>query len=129
MILFLQFPSIEKLVEFSRYDQICHQHINLFSVNSVTKVLENLGLINAYEYDMFHFGLSPYVLKRKTKLKLNHSLTADDIVNSYSDYKTYYGSLNNPIESKFINGQGFGAGLMVPTLIIIYPLSESLIDH
>ena len=126
--LFLQFPSIEKLVEFSRYDQICHQHINLFSVNSVTKVLENLGLnLNAYEYDTFHFGTIRLMFsKEKTKLKLNHSLSADDIVCSYGNYKTYYGALNNLIESKFINGQGFGAGLMVPTLNYHLPVIGKL---
>ena len=32
-ILYLQFPSMEKLVEHGRYDQICHQHINYFSLN------------------------------------------------------------------------------------------------
>ena len=32
-ILYLQFPSMEKLVEQGRYDQICHQHINYFSLD------------------------------------------------------------------------------------------------
>ncbi len=126
--LFLQFPAIEKLVEFSRYDQICHQHINLFSVNSVTKVLENLGLnLNAYEYDTFHFGTIRLMFsKGKTKIKLNQTITVGDILSSYNDYKSYYGSLNNLIESKFINGQGFGAGLMVPTLNYHLPVIEKL---
>lgn len=126
--LFLQFPSIEKLVEFSRYDQICHQHINLFSVNSVTKVLEKLGLnLNAYEYDTFHFGTIRLKFSKKgTKLSLTQSITKDDILRTYSDYQSYYNSLNSLIESKFINGQGFGAGLMVPTLNYHLPVIDKL---
>ena len=37
-ILYLQFPSMEKLIEQGRYDQICHQHINLFSLNSISNL-------------------------------------------------------------------------------------------
>jgi hypothetical protein len=126
--LFLQFPSIEKLVEFSRYDQICHQHVNLFSVNSVTKVLEEFGLnLNAYEYDTFHFGTIRLMFSKKGSImKLNYNLTVDDILSTYNSYKTYYKSLNHLIEGMFINGQGFGAGLMVPTLNYHLPVIGKL---
>lgn len=116
--LYLQFPSIEKLVDFSRYDQICHQHINLFSINSVASVLEKEGLfLNAFEFDTFHFGTIRLKFTRNKNLKKDRDLLSISTVeNSYQNYKSFYNILNSLIEDKFDNGQGFGAGLMVPTL-------------
>ena len=126
--LYLQFPSIEKLVEFSRFDQICHQHINLFSINSVSSILEKEGLfLNAYEFDTFHFGTIRLKFSRNKNLETDRKLV--DVIslkNSYNYFETFYETLNSLIGDKFIDGQGFGAGLMVPTLSYHLPCIDKL---
>ena len=49
-----------------------------------------------------------------------------DSVNSYVRFKSYYHALNNSLLNVFNNGQGFGAGLMVPTLAYNLPLINQL---
>ena len=126
--LYLQFPSVEKLVEFYRYDQICHQHINLFSINSISSVLEKEGLfLNNYEFDTFHFGTIRLKFSRDANLKMNRDkLLISNIKNTYKNYRSFYSILNSLIEDKFIDGQGFGAGLMVPTLSYHLPVINLL---
>ena len=49
-----------------------------------------------------------------------------DIKKSYENFKSFYLTLNSLIEDKFIGGQGFGAGLMVPTLAYYLPVINKL---
>jgi hypothetical protein len=127
-ILYLQFPSLEKLVEQSRYDQICHQHINYFSLNSISKLMESEGLyIQKYEFDTYHFGTLRVKLTRDTvSSKEYKSFTESEIINSYSVFRKYYHYLNDSICDVFLKGQGFGAGLMVPTLSYNLPVIDQL---
>jgi len=127
-LLFLQFPSIEKLVNHSRYDQICHQHINLFSLNSVSSLLKEEGLyLENYEYDNFHFGTIRLKFTRKKSLEMNYEIMSlQKIKDSYNNFQKFYSNLNNSIEHIFDGGQGFGAGLMVPTLTYHLPVIDKL---
>jgi cyclopropane-fatty-acyl-phospholipid synthase len=127
-ILYLQFPSMEKLIEQGRYDQICHQHINLFSLNSISNLMEKEGLyVQDYEFDTSHFGTLRIKLTRaKSVRKQSKTFTESEVVNSYIRFKSYYHALNNSLLNVFNNGQGFGAGLMVPTLAYNLPLINKL---
>jgi cyclopropane-fatty-acyl-phospholipid synthase len=127
-ILYLQFPSMEKLVEQGRYDQICHQHINYFSLSSISKLMESEGLyVQEYEYDTSHFGTLRVKIERSISSHVKYkSFDLADVVNTYSMFKNYYSSLNDSILDTFNNGQGFGAGLMVPTLAYNLPLIDDL---
>ena len=127
-IIFLQFPSLEKLVEHSRFDQICHQHINYFSLFSISKLLKKLNLIILdFEYDTSHFGTLRLKIKKgrlgKTYKKQN---LYEDTFKSYILFKEYYNNLQNSIKKLFKNGQGFGAGLMVPILSYYLPVINEL---
>ena len=127
---FLQFPSIESLVENLRFDQICHQHINYFSLTSIAKLLNNYGLhIIDYEYDDAHFG----TLRVAASLKSNAvadfqrpAINAFSIAGKYDLFRQYYSQLNEALSTIFDNGTGFGAGLMVPTLAYHLPIINSL---
>ena len=42
--IFLQFPSIEMMVEDKKFEQICHQHINYFSIESIYNLCKKFKL-------------------------------------------------------------------------------------
>jgi len=127
---FLQFPSIERLVENLRFDQICHQHINYFSLTSITKLLNKHGLhIIDYEYDDAHFGTLRVAASLKSNVAADAGqpeLSALSITGKYDCFRQYYNQLNGAISVMFDNGTGFGAGLMVPTLAYYLPTINSL---
>ena len=127
-IIFLQFPSLEKLIEHGRFDQICHQHINYFSLFSINKLLNKLKLkILDYEFDTSHFGTLRLKIKKgnftKTFKKQN---LFESSKKSYSIFNEYYSNLQKSIKKLFKNGQGYGAGLMVPILAYHLPIINEL---
>ena len=127
-MLYIQFPSLEKLVEQKRFDQICHQHLNYFSLNSISRVLEREGLyVNEFEFDSSHFGtLRLKATKERSRNLRQNFLSSSFLSESFNDFKKYYASLNALLGETFENGQGFGAGLMVPTLAYHLPLINEL---
>ena len=127
-IIYLQFPSMEKLFEQKRYDQICHQHIKYFSLKSLSILMESEGLyVQAYEYDTSHFGTLRVKITRNAVSQISHdSLSESDITHSYFIFQKYYKYLNESIYDVYKHGQGFGAGLMVPTLAYNLPIVDHL---
>lgn len=127
-LLYLQFPSMEMLVKQRRFDQICHQHLNYFSLTSISNVLRRNGLfINAFEYDTAHFGtLRLKISRTQSEVIKQKVLSVIDVTEAFSSFKNYYSALNMMLSNNFVNGQGFGAGLMVPTLAYHLPLINQL---
>jgi len=127
---FLQFPSLEMMVTDARFDQVCHQHLNYFSLSSISKLLKNYGLIVMnYEYDSSHFGTLRIVAKKSNSFDEVFAVTQNTslkILNRYSCFREYYSSLQNILQNKLNGQQGFGAGLMVPTLAYYLPLINDL---
>lgn len=126
--LYLQFPSIEMLIKNLRFDQICHQHLHLFSLESITTLMESEGLyLHAYEYDNSHFGTVRLKFSRLScsREKVGSPSLAN-IVDSFERYSNFYERLNASINDLFSGGQGFGAGLMVPTLAYHLPVIDRL---
>ena len=127
-IIFLQFPSLEKLVEHSRFDQICHQHINYFSLFSISKLLRKLNLVILdFEYDTSHFGTLRLKIKKGKRGNVYKKQNLyDETIKSYIQFKEYYNNLQKSLKKLFKNGQGFGAGLMVPILSYYLPIINEL---
>ena len=127
-VVYLQFPSLEKLVEHMRFDQICHQHINYFSLKSISKVLLKFRLyIDDYEFDTSHFGTLRIKISKIKNKKFTFSKNMFfNLKNSYKNFSNYYLELNNSLKNYFKNGQGYGAGLMVPILAYYLPLINDL---
>ena len=127
----MQLPSIEKLVEHKKYEQLCHQHLNYFSKNSIYKVFSSFGLeIKNIDYDESHFGTIRVAgIKKEPKevmLEKQEKLSINDIKKSFDQYKKYMDIINENIKSsKEI--YGFGAGLMVPVLHYFLPSLENLV--
>ena len=127
-LLYLQFPSIEMLIKQRRFDQICHQHLNYFSLTSISRVLKSFGLfINAFEYDTAHFGTLRLKISRTQSDEVKQNkLSEINVTDAYSYFKYYYSALNSMLSTTFLNGQGFGAALMLPTLAYHLPLINQL---
>ena len=49
-----------------------------------------------------------------------------NLKNSYNNFSKYYAQLNYTLKNYFKNGQGYGAGLMVPILAYYLPLINNL---
>ena len=126
-LLFLQFPSLEKLIENSKFDQITHQHVNLYSLKSISKLLNKFDLyVKKYEFDNSVYGtLRMCICKSKYKNKHNTKLSYKTIRNKYLNFKKFYKSYERIIkdEKKLI---GFGAGMMVPSLNYYLPSLNNL---
>ena len=128
--IFIQFPCIEKMIEMKKFDQICHQHLNYFSLYSINFLLNKHKLyICSYEYDTSFFGiLRIKISKQKPKKKL--LIFKHDIYlffkKSFIEFEKFYKVLNSNIKNTYKNGQGFGAGLMLPATAYFLPVINSL---
>jgi len=127
-VLFLQFPSLELLVSDLTFDQICHQHLNIFSLKSIEILLNSFGLfIQSHEFDSKHFGTLRLMISRKNN-KYSHYPNLDffKIKESLKIFKNYYTELNESLSKNIKSACGFGAGLMVPTLSYFLPAINDL---
>ncbi len=63
----MKFPGLEPLLDNLRFDQVCHQHIHYFSLESITYLLEQLGgeLID-YDINYHHWGAYVIAFKKNT---------------------------------------------------------------
>ena len=124
----LQYPSIEKMVEDKKFEQICHQHINYFSIYSTNVLCKKYKLyIHDYEYDKSHFGtLRVHLKKIKSKIKIPKENLFNKAKINYLEFKNYYKSLNKMLLPEYNDAQGFGAGLMVPILAYYLPVIDKL---
>jgi len=126
-LFFFQFPSLEALVQSSRFDQVFHQHLNYFSLKSVVYMLNELGaeLID-FKINPYHWGTLMIAFKKKNK---NNVVPHDKIANflihisnekilkHYSIFKDCMNITKRQLESlKDEKIYGYGAALMLPVL-------------
>ena len=106
-----------------RFDQITHQHLNLYSLNSISKILNKHSLfVRKFEFDESVYGtLRLFVKKSKKKNHFMSQMKAIEIKKSLKKFTIFYKSLNKVLEKKGVL-IGFGAGLMVPTLNYYLPI-------
>lgn len=124
-LFFFQFPGLESLIINSKFDQIFHQHLNYFSLQSVIYLLEEVGaeLIN-FRVNPHHWG-ALMIAFRKNKYHLNHQkfkqsiikITEEQILNQYQLFKDSMDLTNRHLLSlKNETIYGYGAALMLPIL-------------
>lgn len=127
--LYLQFPSLELLIFNKRFDQLCHQHLNFFSINSINKLLNLNNLyINRYEYDDTHFGtLRLSVTKKNKNINIKKNIINNKLIKkSFFSFRLKCAIFNKQKLHKIKNGQGFGAGILTPVLAYFYPNLKKL---
>jgi hypothetical protein len=117
-----QFPSLEPLVSGRNYDQIFHQHLQYFSVSSITYLIERFGgeLID-FEVNYQHWGTGMIVFRKKTGKKSKRNIKipfhSAEIQKGYIDFQNEMKQSMDYIHS--LKGErifGFGAALMLPVL-------------
>ncbi len=127
--LYLQFPSLERLILKKRFDQLCHQHLNFFSINSINKLLNLNDLyINRYEYDDSHFGtLRLSITKKNKNIKIKKNVINNKLIKkSFFSFRSKCAIFNKQKLQNTKNGQGFGAGILTPVLAYFYPNLKKL---
>lgn len=118
---FFQFPSCESIIERRAFDQIHHQHINLFSLNSITKILNKLGLsIIDYDKNEYHYGALMIYFKVKKNIKnLKFIKKKINLSKKFKEYETYMSNIINIVKNykdKKNKIYAIGASLMTPIL-------------
>jgi hypothetical protein len=127
--LYLQFPSLERLILMKRFDQLCHQHLNFFSIVSINKLLNLNNLyINRYEYDDSHFGtLRVLATRKKNKIKITKvNINFRVIIKNFKYFFTKCKTFNTIKLNDIKNYQGFGAGILTPVLSYFLPNLKKL---
>lgn len=138
---FFQFPSLELLVKYARYDQLFHEHLNYFSLKSIKYFLKELSAeLVSYKFNTEHFGTIMICFKKKggkflkfdIEESVTENITYENVINQYQLFKDMMQSTNKRLES-LSNEKiyGFGAALMLPVQYYYMPaLSsiESIID-
>lgn len=124
--LFFQFPSLELLIEDNRFDQIHHQHINYYSLQSVSTLISEYGfevLDHYFDYD--HYGaLMIYFKKSKNEIQpiTNYNFpTENEIMFKYENFLLDMEVTNNRLASFKGDFYCFGASLMLPILSYYLP--------
>lgn len=121
-IFYFQFPCLESTIRDLRFDQVFHQHLNYFTVQSVIYMLNDLGceLIDI-EFNYEHWGALLIAFKKgKYQGKFDAdvwNISPDEISNRYKVFKKEMEAVNSRLN--YFEGEevyGFGAALMLPVL-------------
>ncbi len=117
-----EFPNFDLLLQNRRFDQIFHEHIHYFSLDSFTYLLDILDfeLIN-YEFNYDKWGTLYVLFKNKTNSKQNtineFTNSKDKILNNFKDFKDSMNITKRTlIQFSKSNVYGYGASMMLPTL-------------
>ena len=126
-IFFFQFPSLEMLVKDARFDHVFHQHLNYFSLKSVSHMLKAVGaeLVDC-KINPFHWGALMIAFRKKDRNNINPykgsakfsgPVTDEKILKGYSIFKDWMAAAGEQLKSfKDEEIYGYGAALMLPVL-------------
>ena len=120
-----EFPNFDLLLQNRRFDQIFHEHIHYYSLESFKYLLKilNFELID-YTFNYDKWGTIYILFKNKTSkndtIQIKNDkfmVNKDKILNNYKDFKTSIQLTKNYI-SQFQDRKvyGYGASMMLPTL-------------
>lgn len=132
-LFFFQFPGLEPLVRDGRFDQLHHQHLNYFTLQSVVAALNYAGaeLLN-YEYNYNHWGALMISFRKgsshspKTNrrfLRRYQRVTSQEVRNRYGLFKKSNQAIDAALAAMLKDRKvyGFGAALMLPILAYHLP--------
>tara|TARA_B110000003_G_scaffold164780_1_gene164734 strand:+ start:18833 stop:19999 length:1167 start_codon:yes stop_codon:yes gene_type:complete len=125
---FFQFPSIDLLIRDSRFDQLHHQHLHLFSIQSFSQLIADFGFkIVKYQFDPDHYGtLMVQFKKTQNEIKIfeyeNGFYSIEEIKRRYEIFLQNISLANERILQDEAPLYCYGASLMLP--IISYYIPE-----
>ena len=125
-IFIFKFPGLETLLNNYRFDQIFHQHLQYFSLQSIIYLLEEFnGELIDYESNFHHWGgllvaFKKNSLNKKWKFKFTNeftSITEEDVKKRYQHFQLQMWLADSQLRSmNSENIYGYGAALMLPVL-------------
>ncbi len=131
-LFFFQFPLLDALLMGGRFDQIYHQHLNYFSLKSITFMLNELNCqLVDYTINFNHFGSIIVVFKKNKSTKKQivepKNITSSTILECYSMFEKNMDATRDRLSS--LKGEllyGYGAALMLP--VLSYHLNNDFSD-
>jgi hypothetical protein len=130
---FFQFPGLDPLVKDGRFDQLHHQHLNYFTLQSAIAALEKAGAeLLSYEFNYYHWGALMISFRKRSggatakHRKLGRSverLTGRRIRDRYALFRQSMKAINAQLRQLRATQKvyGFGAALMLPLLAYHIP--------
>jgi len=125
-VFFFQFPGLEALINDAHFDQIFHQHLNYFSLQSVLCLLDEAGAeLLDIKVNPYHWGALMIAFKKKARASiLNHNfksrikkISRESVNRQYEVFKENIELTAHRIDSfrdRII--YGYGAAPMLPVL-------------
>lgn len=123
-VFIFQFPGFDTLIRDQRYDEIFHQHLHYFSLESFKYLLNEVGgeLLN-YEINYQHWGSLMVAFRKSKKQKfVRNEKTKFHLLKSkvQGDYKNF--QIKTKLMGEYLKSlksdkiYGYGAALMLPIL-------------
>jgi cyclopropane-fatty-acyl-phospholipid synthase len=125
-IFFFQFPGLEALINEAHFDQVFHQHLNYFSLQSVLFLLDEVGAeLLDFKTNPYHWGTLMIAFKKRVGASKSNSrfkakvkkISAGLIRRQYNMFNANMHLVARRIDS--FNDRslyGYGAALMLPVL-------------
>ena len=129
---FFQFPSFDLLLRDMRFDQIHHQHIHYFSIQSFSQLISEFGFeLLDYHLDSEHYGTLMVSFKKTSKeinlFKYESFYSCQQIKALYANFLSDISNTNHRIENSQSKIYCYGASLMLPILNYYMPsMSKAL---
>lgn len=127
----IEVPSLDTMVNLRRFDQVFHQHLQYFSLQSMHKLIERLGchyITHTYNYNYWGgtllFSFSKNNRSHSNQEKEYACLSKDIILNNFSSFQDQVLLSLKAFSSLEGASFGFGAAQMLPTLA--YHMKDSL---
>ncbi len=119
-LFFFQFPSLNLLLRDLRFDQLHHQHIHYFSVESFKYLIESNGFeLLSYNLDADHYGTLQASFRKKTSvgsIPIRDFIKINDFNKKYNLFKEIMNVADLRIKQLENNFYCYGAALMLPIL-------------
>lgn len=118
---FIEVPSFETLIELNRVDQIFHQHVNYYSVSSMTELFKRFGfgyIDHTFNYDMWGGTMILHFRKGHTAVNAHpaEKMDASKFLASLTSFRKQVALFNEQIAS-FDDVCLYGAAQMLPVLL------------
>ena len=123
-VFFIQVPLLESIAENFNFDQVFHQHLNYFSLNSFSVLLEDIGceLID-WTVNTRHWNSVIFAFKKGKEISAYPLISKTMLLESYEVFKQEMKSTEMCLEylAKSSPIYGYGAALVLPVITYHFP--------
>lgn len=121
----IEVPSLDTLVDTARFDQIFHQHLNYFTLESLIRMGERMGLeyvAHRFNYRYWLGTMAAAFRKRPAATQIQSPIRSPsmaNIIKQLQQFRVQMRALDGMLETLWSRGvkiYGYGAAQMVPVL-------------